>query len=93
MDEINEKASQIGRILTIWMISANQGMPAVVLSAHLRILHRATGELLEMLEDQPSTTVHVNPTLPEGAVQLLSDYFQGRTETPDTIPDWMNDGR
>lgn len=84
MTDLNEKASTLGRILSTWLITANNGMPGVVLAAQLEIVHRLSGELVDELRKHPSTTVHVNPELGEGAAQMLSDYFQGRTSIPDT---------
>lgn len=84
--QLDEKASALGRILTTWQITANNGMPVVVLRAHMEIVHRLSGELLREMEDVPLlTTVHVNPDLGDAAASLLSDYFQGHTEIPDTL--------
>ena len=92
MSELDEKASQLGRILTTWQITANNGQPGIVLMAQLEIVHRLAGELIEALAKDPSTTVHVNPELGDGAAALLSDYFQGRTYIPDTLEGLDTDG-
>lgn len=83
-DSLDAKASALGRILSTWQITANNGQPGIVLMAQLQIVHRLSGELIEELAKDPSTTVHVNPELGDAAVSLLSDYFQGRTHIPDT---------
>jgi hypothetical protein len=85
MSELDDKASQLGRILTAWQITANNGMPGIVLMAQLEIIHRLAGELITELAKDPSTTVHVNPELSDGAATMLSDYFQGHTHIPDTL--------
>lgn len=91
MDELDRKASALGRILTMWQIAANNGSPVVVLAAQLAIIHRLSGELIEDIKQVPlSTTVHVNPDLGDSALSLLTDYFQGHTDIPDTLEGFDN---
>lgn len=84
MTDLNEKASALARILSVWQITGNNGMPGIVLMAQLEIVHRLAGELIEELAKDPSTTVHIDSELSDGAAEMLSDYFQGRTYIPDT---------
>lgn len=84
MADLNEKASSLARILSVWQVTANNGMPGIVLMAQLEIIQRLAGELIEDLAKDPSTTVHIDSELGDGAAQMLSDYFQGRTYIPDT---------
>ena len=86
MSDLDAKASSLGRILTTWQVSANNGLPAVVLLTQLQIIHRVSGELIdEMKEVDPSTSVHVDSSLSDETSKLLSDYFQGHTTIPDTL--------
>jgi hypothetical protein len=89
MNELDVKASTLGRLLAYFQMAANKGTPVLVLEFQVEDIHRISGELLALLRKaEPGTSVHVDPSLPEAAVGLLSEYFDGRpTETPDTVPD------
>lgn len=83
-EQLDRKASMLGRILAQWQYTANEPQPAVVIAAQLKVIHRLSGELIaELAKSQPGTTVHVDPSLGRGVTELLSEYFDG---PPDTIP-------
>lgn len=90
--EIDEKASLLGRMLTHFQLSAGSKMPLPVVIAHVRLVHKVSGELLELLERAPAgTTLEMNIKLGEASAALLAEAMQDQ-ETPDTLPpDWDHD--
>lgn len=88
LNTLDQKASQLGRLLTYFQIAANEDMPALVLEFQIQDIHRLSGELLKDLRAAPpGTHVRVDTELATPVLETLSEYFHGRPDTPDSVPD------
>lgn len=88
-DSLNDKATLLGRMLTRFQMDVQREWPLPLIQAHLRLVHRVAGELLEDLaEADPSTTVRMNPHLSDDSTALLAELDPA---APDTIPDDWKD--
>ena len=89
MSVLQDRLNMLGRMLTHFQITANQGMPAVVLVETMRGIQRVSTELLDELSQvDPATSVHVDPFLGAEVEKLLAEYMQ-LPQAPDHLPeDW-----
>lgn len=82
--EIDEKASQLGRHLTILSMKAGQQMPGVLIGHQASIVARIATELQMMCEEHPDAEVTIDPRLNEGMEKAFLDAFGMGTDVPDT---------
>ena len=89
-NEINDKASVLGRMLTHFQLSVGQEVPLAVIEGHVQLVHKVSGELVELLRAaDPSTVVRFSTELSAESADLLAERYGD--DTPDTIPDdWSN---
>jgi hypothetical protein len=91
MSVLQDRLNMLGRILTTFQMTANQGMPVVVLVENMRTIHRLSGELVdELAKVDPASSVHVDPFLGPAVEQLLAEYMQ-LPQVPDHLPDDLGD--
>lgn len=90
MSDLDDKASQLARMLTRLQLTANAGQPLVILEQNVRNIRRMCDEVLRTAEHLPaSTTVHMDPTLGSETANLFREYLDGPLDIPDHPPtDW-----
>ena len=91
VSDIDAAVSRLGRMLTHLQISAGHGQPLPLVLTHARLVHKTSGELVQLLEKaDPGPVVQGNPSLDDRQAALLQESFSG--ELPATLPDeWMED--
>lgn len=93
MSVLQDRLNMLGRMLTTFQMTANQGMPAAVLLENMRLIQKVSTELvLELATIDPSTSVHVDPFLGPEVEKLLADFME-LPSAPDHLPDGFEEGR
>lgn len=93
MSVLQDRLNMLGRMLTTFQTSANQGMPVVVLLENMRAIQKVSTELvLELSTVDPGTTVHIDPFLGPEVEKLLAEFME-LPHAPDHLPDGFEDGR
>ena len=91
MTDLQDRLNMLGRMLTHFQVTANDGMPVVVLLELMRGIQKVSTELVdELAKADPATSVHIDPRLGDGVADLLAEYMQ-TPETPDHLPEGWGD--
>lgn len=85
--EIDERASDLGRHLTIFQMSASHGVPALVLASQVKIIERIAKDLGQMLNEHPDAEVTIDTRLNEGMETAYREVFGTPTDVPDYPPE------
>lgn len=82
--EIDEKASQLGKHLTILQMKAGQRLPGLLVGHQASIVARIATELEAMCSAHPDAEVTIDPRLNEGMEKAFLDAFGMGTDVPDS---------
>lgn len=83
--DVNEMASLLGRMLTVFQMEATIGVPAPLLASQVRLVAEAALHLLDALEADPHIEVTLDPFL---SPRIESLYTQALTGFhPGMVPD------
>ena len=89
MEEIDELASELTRHLTVFQMEVGHNVPAPILAAQVGIIARQATRLQQLLRENPTARVSIDPRFNEGMEQAYLDVLGISTDVPDELPkDW-----
>lgn len=91
--EINQKAGEVSRFLTMFQLLSNEPQPAIRLKMYAEMLQWTSNSLVGLLEAHPDAVVTFDTRLSNNVTDLLGASLMGDIPTvPDTIPDDLQEG-